>query len=292
MSQRSLTELGIVDTHCHMWRLELLRRVWQPPEVIFRTFEPKDLAEASQPIGVERCVLIEAGTTPEENQALAETAAASELIGAVVPYADPQSSTLAKELDYWEQDTKFRGIRMRYEGHPEPGILTHPGTIEGLKELAHRGLVFEFLVETQQLKDILQVYERVPQLKGVVEHMGKPDLRRGSGWEEWSQQMKALATNTGIICKLSISPRAEDFDEIFANPSQGWSTELVKSHVQFLMELFGPERLVWGSDWPVALLQSDYVGTYTTTRDALGQMDPGDELQLFRTTATRFYVLE
>jgi L-fuconolactonase len=274
-----------------MWRLELLRRVWQPPEVIFRTFEPKDLAEASQPIGVERCVLIEAGTTPEENQALAETAAASKLIGAVVPYVDPQSKMLVEELDYWEQNPKFRGIRMRYEGHPQPGILTHPSTIEGLREVARRGLVFEFLVETQQLKDILMVYERVPELKGVVEHMGKPDLRRGTGWEAWSQQMEALAANTGIICKLSISPRAEDFDEIFASLGQGWSTELVKPRVQLLMELFGPEHLMWGSDWPVALLQSDYMGTYGTMREALGPLDPGDELQIFQTTATRFYGL-
>lgn len=237
-------------------------------------------------------MLIEAGTTPEDNQALEEMAAASDLIGAIIPYVDPRSSTLVEELDYWEQNPKFRGIRMRYEGHTEPDILTHPSTVEGLKELAHRGLVFEFLVQTPRLKDILEVYERVPELKGAVEHMGKPDLRQGTGWEEWSQQMKALATNTNVICKLSISPRAEDFDEIFANPGQGWSMELVKPHIQLLLELYGPERLMWGSDWPVALLESDYVGTYRTIKDALGRLDPGDEVQLFRTTATRFYVLE
>ncbi len=291
MNQQSLAELGIVDTHVHFWRLELLRRAWQPPPVIFRTFEPKNLIEVAAPIGVNRCVLVESGTTNADNRALAEFAASSTFVDAIISYADLESPTLERELDHWAQNQKFRGIRMRFEGHPDPNILTRPSVIEGLRKVAQRGLVFEFLVVTSHLQDILKVYERVPDLKGNIEHMGKPDLRRGADREEWSQYMQALAENTPATCKLSIGPRAADLEEIYANQGQGWPLEHIKPPIQFLLEQFGPDRLMWGSDWPLVLLESDYAGGYQATREALGQLNPNDELRLFRTTALQFYSL-
>ena len=292
MNQQNLTELGIVDTHVHFWRLELLRRVWQPPPLIFRTFEPEDLIEAAAHSGVNRCVLIEAGTTGEDNQALAEFAASSTFIGAVIPFVDLESPTLEQELDGWAQNPKFRGIRMRFEGHPDPDILTRPSIIEGFRQVAQRGLVFEFLVVSSHLKDILKVYEHVPDLKGIIEHMGKPDLRHGTDREEWSQQMQALAKNTNVACKLSIGPRVEDLEEIYANQGQGWPLEWIRPPIQLLAAQFGADRLMWGSDWPLVLLESDYAGGLQAMRDALGPLDSGDKLRLFRTTAMQFYSLK
>jgi len=288
-----LTELGIVDTHCHMWRLELARQTGLTPELkpLFRTFEPKDLTEASRQVGVRMCVLIEAGTTAEENRTIEQMAASSELIAAIAPYVNLESLKLEDELDYWQQNPKFRGVRARFEGHPDPDILARPSIVEGLCRIAQRGLVFEFLVRSGHLKDILKVYERTPELKGVIEHMAKPDVVEGSDSAEWHQHMKALARNINVTCKLSLSPRVEQIGELLANLGKGWLVESIKPYVQFLLEHYGCDRLMWGSDWPVALLVSDYTGTYRAMREAIGPLAPADELRLFRKTAVQFYGL-
>jgi len=284
-------EKGIIDTHCHLWRLELLRRSWTPASTIFRTFEAKDLAKDCNPIGVYQCVIVEAGTTAEDNQALEEVAASSELVSGIVPFIDLASSNLDEQLDYWVGQPKFRGIRMRFEDHPDPEIMTRARILEGFESVSKRRIPFDFLVTTRNLKDILTIYEHVPELKGVIEHMGKPDLRRGDDREEWSRMITVVAKHTGAFCKLSIGPRAADLEEIYASQGQGWPIRVIQPYVQLLLDQFGSERLMWGSDWPLVLLESDYRGAYQTMRSAMGQLDPVGEMQIFHDTAAQFYGL-
>ena len=284
----SLSKLGIVDTHCHMWQLKLARQTWLTPQFkhLFRSFGPADLAQASREVGVMTCVLIEAGETAEENKALERVAASS---GAILPYVNLESPKLEEELDYWQQNPKFRGIRHRFEIQPDPDIVARPSIVEGLRKFAQRGLIFEFSVRSYHLLDILRVYSRTPELKAVIEHMAKPDMTEKTDNAEWHEQMRALARNTNITCKLSLSPTLEQIDELLAKPGQGWPVALMKPYVQFLLEEFGPDRLMWGSDWPTSLMAGDYTGTYQAMREAIGPVDPNDKLRLFRTTAMRFY---
>ncbi len=291
MSKQNLAELGVVDTHVHFWRLELLRRAWQPPPVIFRTFGPPDLFDDAAAVGVKSCVLVEAGTTAEDNQALAEFAASSDFVGAMIAYADLESPSLEQELDALAEIPKFRGVRLRCEGHPDAGILTRPGVIEGIRRVAERGLTLDFLVVTGHLKDIPSVYEKVPHLKGIVDHIGKPDLRRGSDLAAWRDHMRAVAEGTDAVCKLSIGPRGIDMEEIYASQGEGWELEQLRPPIQYLLELFGPERLSWGSDWPLVLLQSNYGGGLQAVRDALGPLAAEDDMRIFRGTAVQFYSL-
>ncbi len=291
VSDQSLTDSGIVDTHVHFWQFELLRRVWQPPPVIFRTFTPEDLVDDAAAVGVDRCVLVEAGTTDEDNRALADFAASSEFVGAMISFADLESPTLERELDDLAEIPKFRGVRMRFEGHPDPDILKRQRVIDGIRKVAERGLILELLVDTSHLKDIARVYQQVPDLKGMIEHMGKPDLRRGTDRAQWRQHMRALAQETQAFCKLSIGPRVVDLEEIYAHQGQGWQLEWIQPPIQYLVEQFGPDRLVWGSDWPLVLLESDYAGGLQAMRDALGSLDAEDEMRLYRTTAVKFYSL-
>ncbi|HMN28366.1 MAG TPA: amidohydrolase family protein [Caldilineaceae bacterium] len=291
IEQIGSARLDLVDTHCHLWQFELLRRAWCPPDIIYRTFTPTDLLAAAQPVGAKHFVLIEAGTSAEDNNALLDFAASSPAIGAVITHADFASPTLDEDLDRWQQQPKFRGVRMRFEGHPDPDVLTRPSTLAGLKKIAQRGLVFDIIVLTHQLRDLLKICEQVPDLKGGIEHMGKPDLRHERELDEWTAQMKLLAQNTDLKCKLSIGPRADEIEFIFANPGQGWPVDVIKRRSDVLVEHFGPDRLMWGSDWPVVLLEASYAQAYQTMRQALGPLSPDVELKLFRTTAIRFYAL-
>src|SRR5205823_681621 len=117
---------------------------------------------------------------------------------------------------YWQKRPKFCGIRMGFEGKPDPELMTCRASIDGFRKLVARGIPFEFLVTTKDLPNILKVYEQVPELVSVIEHLGKPDILHGTDWKEWSRVMTDLATHTQALCKLSLGPRGEDIDYISA----------------------------------------------------------------------------
>jgi L-fuconolactonase len=285
--------LSIVDTHCHLWYLKLAKQTGLTSEFgpIFRSFSPADLAAVTSPFGISRCVLIESGKTNEETQAMKTMAASCRLISAFMPYVDLASPMLETELDGWRGNPKFRGVRARFEGHPDPDILLRPAVMQGITKLADRGLSLEFLVRAAHLKHILKVYEHIPHLNAVIEHLAKPDLVGGTDRAEWRSSMRALAMHTSVACKLSLSPRVEDLGALLKATGKGWPVESIKPFVGSLLEWFGPSRLMWGSDWPVALLVASYGDTLQAMCDAIGNMPPREEEKLFRTSAMGFYRL-
>jgi L-fuconolactonase len=234
--------------------------------------------------------LVEAGGG-EADQFMKESAAASDLVRGIAPYIELSSPTLAADLDSQRQSPLCKAVRARFEGHPDREILTRPATLEGLGRVADTGLVFEFLVSSFHLADIPKVYDRVPNLKAIVEHMGKPDVRGGSDWLDWKEQIQRLATETPVQVKLSLGGRLEDLAELVAHPGRGWDVEKIRPFVQWLVECFGTERLIWGSDWPLILMESDYKGTLAAMRQALGPISTQDERAIFRTNAIAFYAL-
>jgi L-fuconolactonase len=282
--------IGIVDTHCHLWNIELARK-WMAPEwgVLFQTYDSKRLAEVSRSAGVTTCVVIECGTTDEENQALTREAAATDLVQAFAPFIDLESPTLDKELDQWQRNPKCKSVRMRFEGHPDPDILKRPGVLDGLRNVARRGLIFDYLVRTHHLKDVLAVHDKIPNLKCIIEHMAKPDFKERKDRQPWLDCMQRIGRNTGIHCKLSLSPQGEQAADLLKNPRPGWPVEAIKPCVRHLLENFPRDRLMWGSDWPISLLTSDYEGTYRAMREAIGPLNEAEEKQLYRANALRFY---
>jgi len=237
------------------------------------------------------CVYIEAGTSDAAVHFMKEIAS-SDVVAALAPYIDLTSPHLVRELDAWMQNPKVKAVRDRMEGHPDRNILTQPQILEGLRQVAERKLAFEFLISSYHLPDILKVYEHVPSLKGVIEHMAKPDMRGGSDRAAWTRDMKFVAANTPVLCKLSLSPRVQDLSELVANPGRGWKVDLIKPYAQELLEHFGANRLMWGSDYPLMFMESDYPGTLSAMQQALGVLNENDEQSIFRRTARQFYGIE
>lgn len=289
-----LVDFGVVDTHCHMWSLQLVRKTWLSPEFkkLFKSFGPRGLRRDSRKVGTSSIVLIESGESTHENVFLERIGYDTGFINAVLPYVNLESPNLESELTYWEKNPKFRGIRHRFEIRSDREIISRPGIVKGLLEVVRRGLVFEFSVRSYHLRDIISFYERAPDLKGVIEHMAKPNISDSMIDHEWYENMKTLARNTSIVCKLSLSPTLDQMNSWLSDPISVWPVEPIKPYVQFLLEEFGVDRLMWGSDWPLCLMTGGYAKTYQSMRDAIGSVDYTDELRLFRTTAIRFYGLE
>ncbi len=282
----------IIDTHVHFWNLALPSTVFPTPEwqPIYQSFGPTDFLQAARPCGVTSCVFVEAGTSAEFSRFMRETAASSDAIAAIVPFVDLSSPKLSQELAAWRENPKVKAVRARFEGHADRDILTQSKTLEGLKQVAAHGLAFEFLISSYHLLDILKVYAAIPELKGVIEHLGKPDMNPNAAHAaDWFAAMKQLSADTPVHVKLSLSPRGEDLAELVAHPGRGWQVEWVKPFVQYELEQFHPTRLMWGSDFPLILMQSNYPYTLAAMQAALGTLTPSDERALFHTTAQAFY---
>jgi L-fuconolactonase len=284
-------DFEIIDSHCHLWDLKLAKERWISPEWgdMFRTFEPQDIKATSATVPVAGAIAIECGTFPEENEALARVATESPFIRGYCPHVDLESSDLEDQLDTWRARPKCVGVRMRFEGHEDPSILRCPSIIDGLKRVAERGLVFEYLVRTHHLHDIVRIHEQIPNLAAVIEHMAKPDYAQSSDRREWEAGMEAVAKHTNIPCKLSLSPRGENVGGLLAKPKPGWTAGAIRPYAQFVIERFGAKRLMWGSDYPISLLTSDYQGTWNALLDAVGELPSDAAKGIFRDNALKFY---
>lgn len=284
----------IIDTHFHLWRQELAEQTWLTPQMTFlcRTFDPSDFEQASVPTGVQAGVLVEAGNTPQENDEMQRMAGASSKIAAFMPHADLEDPKLGEQLDRWQHDPKFKGIRMGFENHEDPDILKRPGIIEGLREIAQRDLIFEFLVRVPHLNDVVAIYEKIADLRGVVEHLAKPDLATDRERDQWQRGMATLAEHSSIHAKLSLSPRGEEMAELLRGPKRGWPATKLQPYVEFMIDHFGPDRLMWGSDWPIALFTTDYPGTWNTMCGLIAHLSPADRAKMVGGTANQFYRLD
>ena len=286
--------MTLIDTHCHLWKKELSGKSWLSPELgfLYRTFDTDDLAHAIGQVGIDACVVIEAGKSPEENTQLQRFAGSSSSIGAFVSYADLESPDLATNLDIWQRDPKFRGVRMGLEGSDSSNILTRPNMVDNLLEIARRDLIFEFLVQPPQLRDVVAVYDKIPALKGIIEHMGKPDLTDREDFAQWKEHVSVLARNSHVTCKLSFSPRIQDFKALLANSEGALSSDLIEPYSAYLLEHFGPERLMWGSDWPICLLFGDYTEIWGVFNEAVSGLKEQDRKRIFGGNAVAFYGLD
>ena len=284
----------IIDTHLHLWRQELAERSWLTAQMKpwYRAFEPSDFEQASASTGVRAGVLVEAGKTRQENDEMQRMAGSSSKIAAFMPHADLDDPGLGEQLDRWQQDPKFRGVRMGFENHADPDILKRPGVIEGLREIARRDLIFEILVRVPHLQDVVAIYETIPHLRGVVEHLAKPDLATDGERDEWQRGMAALAMHTSVHAKLSLSPRGEEVPDLLKGKKPGWPVAKLRPYVQVMIDHFGPGRLMWGSDWPIALATTDYPGIWATMQGLLSHLSPADLAKVNGGTANQFYRLD
>lgn len=275
---------GWIDTHAHLWDGALVRRGWNPPAPLDRTYAPEDWAVEVGSSGIASCIYVEAGRSAKELHLMARWAATHPAIGGfIAPIATDGSDTDAV-LARWHATPEFRGVRAHFEDG-SVDLLHATGLAAGLRQLAEADVLFEFLVTAEQLRDVHRLCVMDPDLRVVIEHMGKPRLGERVD-PDWRTAMAALATDTSAVVKLSLSPRPDGFAELARRGPAGFPLEALRPLVDLLLDRFGPERLVWGSDWPVSQLTAPTAAFLTGWRTLL---DPvADRLNA---TARRVYRL-
>jgi L-fuconolactonase len=245
-------------------------------------YGPNDLAPLVKDAGVDYTVIVQAVSSPDEARWLLELAEQYEFIAGVVGWVYLTDPDVAYTLDELQRSKYFKGVRHIWEGENDPGWIVNSGAINGLKELVRRGLTFDFLAKPPNLPFIPRVMDQVPDLMAVVDHIAKP-LIADHTVEPWLSDLRKVASINGLHCKISGMITEAD--------QQNWTIDDLRPYVHHVLGMFGPDRLMFGTDWPVCTLAGEYKTVANTTREILGSLSFADKSAVFGGNANRFYGL-
>lgn len=272
----------IVDSHQHFWQVGRFDYPWMTPEVevLCRDYLPPALAPVLQRNDVEKTILVQASNSLEETRWLLELADRNSFIAGVVGWVDLTADGLDRQLDEFTGHPKFKGIRHLVESEPQDNWLVQPAVLTNLRKLAQRGIAYDLLVHTRHLGYATMLADSCPELRLVVDHLAKPPIARGE-IDEWSRGLRALASRPNVWCKLSGLVTEADWT--------GWRVEDLKPYVEVALEVFGPRRMMFGSDWPVCLLAASYDQVLESFGKLLAGLDEQDRGRIFSGNALEFY---
>jgi len=275
----------IVDSHQHFWQVGLFDYPWMTPElgVLYRDFRPEMLAPIRQGNGVAQTILVQASNSIAETRWLLSLAEEHSFIAGVVGWVDLQSDQAADQLDELAADAKFKGVRHLVESEPADDWLARPRVIHGLRQLSSMGLSYDLLVHTRHLKHARTAVDHCPDLRFVIDHLAKPPIASGE-IDEWARQMKEIAIAPNVWCKLS--------GLVTEASRTSWRVEDFIPYVDRALEYFGPQRLMFGSDWPVCLLAASYEQVIEVFQTLLADLSDEERELIFAKNASQFYRIE
>jgi L-fucono-1,5-lactonase len=273
-----------IDAHQHYWDVTRFEYPWMPPgqSILRRNYLPRDLAPALEQHHFDGTVLVQANVMIEETWWLLDLASASETILGVVGWVDLTDPSLGHVLDRCGKHPKFKGARHIVHDEPDLRWLLCDDVLGGLKELARRGIPYDLLLRPPHLPLIPELADRVPGLNMVIDHIAKP-LIKGHVMEPWARDMEVVAQIPGMHCKLSGMVTEADH--------QQWSADDLRPYVQHVLKLFGPDRLMFGSDWPVCLLAGSWKQVLAVFTQACGALPNAEREKILGETAQKFYRL-
>lgn len=274
----------IIDSHHHFWDTTKLDYPWMPPppSVLQRNYLPEDLQPLLAVNGVEATILVQAHQSVEEANFLLDIAAANDFVAGVVAWVDLTSPNVGDVLDELMKRPKLVSIRHQVEDDPDVAWLSREDSIRGLREVAERGLRFDLLVKPPHLKYVVPLAELVPDLRMVVNHIAKPLIAQGV-MEPWASEMSAIAEIPSIFCKVS--------GMVTEASHQNWSVEDLKPYANHIVDTFGVDRIMFGSDWPVCLLAATYEQVVEAALEAVGPLSDKDKAKFRGGNAADFYGL-
>ncbi|WP_410606260.1 amidohydrolase family protein [Amycolatopsis sp. lyj-109] len=274
----------MIDAHHHLWDPSRREYPWMAGaamDPIRRPYTVDDLRAVTKAAGVHATILVQTVSSEEETAEFLATAAAEPVIAGVVGWVDLTAADIADRLA--ALDGPLAGIRHQVEGEPDDDWLLRPEVVAGLSTVAAAGLAFDLLVRPSQLPAAAEVALRLPQLRLVLDHAAKPPIATGE-WEPWASGVAALAARENVVCKLSGLVTEADWT--------GWEVGHLRRYVDHVLDVFGPERLLFGSDWPVCELAASYEVVVDAAIALTGSLSDAERLAVFEHNARTAYGLD
>ena len=275
----------VVDAHQHFWDPRRYSYPWMDApglEPLCRPYLPENLEPILDDVGVSQTVLVQAQSSLDETRWFLELAEANDFIAGVVGWVDLTAPDLAAVLDELVKHPKFKGVRHQAEDEPSDAWLNHDDVLRGFKELARRGVAYDLLVKPKHLKCVPVLAEHVPELRMVVDHIAKPFIAARQ-FEPWATDIAAVSRIPGIYCKLS--------GMITEAELEYWKPADLKPYIDHVIENFGLDRVMFGSDWPVCTLAGSYQDVFDALVENLSGISESERGRVFGGNARTFYRL-
>jgi L-fuconolactonase len=273
-----------IDAHQHFWKFDPIRDSWidDTMQVIQKDFLPQDLEPLLESNEIDGCVTVQSTESEDENNFHLENANRYGFIKGIVGWVDLQADNIEERLQHYEGFKKIKGFRHVLQGEPRRDLMLQPKFRRGISLLNRYGFTYDLLILPDQLAFAKELVRAYPGQKFVIDHLAKPPIKEGR-IGEWKRDMEALAPYENLYCKISgMVTEAEPYR---------WQKTHFTPYMDVVVENFGMERIMYGSDWPVCLLSASYAETLEIVNDYFSSFSEGEKERFFGGNAIEFYNL-
>lgn len=271
-----------IDAHQHFWHYDPAEYVWitDKMKVLKRDYLPQDLYPLLEPTGFDGTIAVQARQNLQETEWLLELSGQYDFIKGVVGWVDLRSPDVRRQLEKYSQHPKFKGVRHVVHDEPDDRFMLLPEFQCGIAELKHFSLTYDLLLFSRHLPVAIQLIEKFPKQPFVVDHISKPVIR-DQIISPWKEDIEELATYEHVFCKLS--------GMVTESHWRQWKPEDFTPYLDIVLEAFGPDRVIIGSDWPVCTLCGDYRSVMHIVIDYIQQFPPETREKILGGNCAQFY---
>ena len=272
----------VIDAHQHFWRFNPARDAWITDDMsaIRRDFLPGDLAPVLDACGVDATIAVQADQSEAETKFLLGLAEVNPRIAGVVGWVDLRAADVEKRLEHFSHFKKLRGARHIAQAEADDRFLARPEFVRGVGHLKSFGLTYDILTFPRQLPAAIELVGKLPGQKFVVDHLAKPEIA-AKKIEPWAGMMREIATHPNVYCKLSGMVTEADW--------KNWKAADFEPYLDVVFDAFGPERLMFGSDWPVCLVAASDAQVKDIVESYVDRHAPKAKAAIFGENVKRFY---
>jgi L-fuconolactonase len=273
-----------IDAHQHFWQFNAVRDSWITDEmsVIQKNFFPNDLKPVLQQNGFDGCVAVQASQSEEETRFLISLATENDFVKGVVGWIDLQADNIEERLEEYKSIPVVKGFRHVLQGEPQRDLMLKPGFKRGIEALQQYGFTYDILIFPDQVKFSDELVAFFPEQKFVIDHIAKPYIKRKE-IDEWKKDMENIAKHENVYCKISGMVTEADW--------KTWKKEDFEPYLDVVVNAFGTNRILFGSDWPVCLVAASYQEMLAIVKDYFASFSKDEQEQFFGLNAIRFYNL-
>ncbi|KDN55588.1 amidohydrolase family protein [Flavobacterium seoulense] len=274
----------VIDSHQHFWIYESEKHAWidDDMKVIRKDFLPEDLKTVYQENNIDGCVAVQADQTLAETDFLLDLAQKNDFIKGIVGWVDLRASDVDTVLEHYSKFPKLKGFRHVVQGEADHNFMLRPDFLNGIAALEKYNFTYDILIFPHQLGAALELVRRFPNQKFVIDHIAKPYLKDGF-YDGWATLMKAIAEHKNVYCKLSGMTTEADYNN--------WTPEQIEPYMQLVLDAFGANRILFGSDWPVCLVAGNYTKTKELVTNFIAKLSSEEQAAIMGGNAVQFYKL-
>lgn len=271
----------MIDAHFHLWNPARADYGWMPKDdpVLARPYRLADASAVFDAAGIDRAVLVQAAPSIEETEYMLGIADSSARIAAIVGWVDFEDAVHRRHLERFAAHDRFRSVRPMVQDIPDDDWILRPDIRWAFDALLELDLAFDALGFPRHMRRFLRLFEAYPDLRAVVDHAFKPQIGAAE-FDGWAADMEKLASETNVVCKLS---------GLVTEAGQSHDDDVLKPYVDHLLAVFGPDRLMWGSDWPVCRLKCEYADWHSQAARLTASVPESARGRIFAGTARQFY---